>query len=1016
MSKSWRILFGTAIFAAVASIAWITINYIVTDKLIKATGDEQLAVRQHAAHRVMRRHKPIDFLATQPGTVRDNVVWALESELSKASGAGRDQLVGWLVDLGCDRSGDIPEGDADGDAARLAVLRLGKDAVKPLLERLTQDTKMTLERVKFAHRRAVAARLLGLIGDHGATPALVKALRDEYDLVRSQAAAALSRLHDPEGQKALADFVSPLLAVLDGRYQCYIRLDSEGRIRNTTDNRAGMLYGPFYVDVKPQSEATVADRERQRDSANAIVDSELKRQKEISEHIEDSKHGRVVRPTKGPVGLHVLPDSVTLERKGLKVKDPAHNPLVFDVVEGEPVELNVSVQNSGQGDLVSDFFVAVYAGSPTPRNNADRVPTGDFAGERARDLRGLVVPFEKRHVRSLYHRDLPETKVDDTQDQVELTLHFDTVEGDRLEALRRLMAIGDEAAIEALGKSLGSRSYIVRQQAAAALLRVEAARQTSSAGRERIIALLREAGLSSPDAVVRCSAAEGLTLATDRESADALLKLLQTDADPTVRSVATRAAAGLPSAERQRLLPVLMSGDSSLKQIVPRLLRDASDAPLAQRLLGDRDPQVAREVLRSAGRLLSGSDLVAALKSGDARVRAMAAQKLSERAFTPAAVTELMAALQDRDGGVRAAAATGLGVYLKSAGAQAGAAQVVAALVGVVKNEAGDYVGYKPGAKVEDPANAVVTDKQTRAAATAALVGSDDKDAVAAVKDALGDANPDVVAAALGGIAKLGDQRDRLKAVMADGKMPARVRQAAALALWRGGMPLKAAAGESQKADQEKIDKVLDALVGLLNDPKDAVKTAAAVTLIGLGDDRGNKVLRDQIRSKQAETRREAARLLATLEPAKVAKLSGLKDEERHPLQLLFKDLYSTGGLAVNFRFLCSAFESLATQPETLAAMQKAAGDEGSSPVLRAAGLTVLADLGDRQAASAVAKGLGDPNEFVRARAAAAAATLGLTDPATLKRLDDLLHAKADPSSEVQRQAAQALLVLQARG
>jgi HEAT repeat protein len=1018
-------------------------------------------------------------------------------------------------------------------------------SVPPLLRQLGETTRKTVERDRFAHRRAVAARLVVLLRDEQATKPLVKALRDEYDVVRQQAAAALARVATPDTREPLADYLHPLLEVLQGRYVCYVRLDSEGRVLRTA-SRDGLVYGPFVVQVRPQSEASPADLERQRDSALAIEKKEEARLKEIQANIEQGKQGRVVRAVRAPIGLSITPGGVTLARTGLELKDPAAASQVFSVIEGESAELKVDIKNAGPGDLVTDFFVAVYCGSPKPRNNVDRPESGEFVGERARDLRGLLVPFEKRHVRSMYHQDVRETPYDDTTDSVVLTVHFDTVEADRIEALRRLVDIGDESAIPALGKALGDRSYTVRRQAAIGLGRVLEAAHTTATGRAEIVKLMREVGLKSTDAVVRCQSAEALRVASDGGTAEDLQALLLRDQDPTVRMVAVRALAGLPPAERRRVLPSLLGADTALRQMVPRLLQDDADRPVARQCLNSGDPLVAREALRSAGRLLETSDLTAALQSSDARVRMQAARALGQRKDA-GGQTPLLAALADPDGGVRAAAAEALGALLKG-GEGVDSKTIVAALVQVVNNEAGDYVGIKPGEKVEDPATAVVTDKKTRAAAVAALADVATKSSVNAVKDALKDSNPDVLAAALPAIAskRLGDQRERLSAIMGDGKLPARVRQAAALAVWQSGMKLKVAEGEAplpavpdliddlpkaapkaaspaataapadkaapkadakapaekakaedkaapkaegkaapkaeakaedkapakadekaatSKADapagdkataeakagdkakaedkaapkaetkadakaapkaedkakakevteQEKIDKTLDALVGLLNEQKESVKTGAAVALIGLGDDRGNKVLRDQLRHKNIEVRREAARLLATLPEEAAKKLPGLKAEERDPLGLLFQDLYRTGSLPVNFRFLCRAFETLGTQPRTIQRLQTALADK-DHPVLRAAGVTTLAQLGDPGAKGQVLAMLGDPNEFVRSRACDVAARLGLIEAPVQERLKAMLSGKPDPSADVRVRAAEALLALAEKG
>ena len=1039
MIKGWRYLFYGVVGVAVISITWITASYILTEHLIKRTGDEDVKIRQHAAHQVMDRRKPIDFLAGQPQTVRDNVIWALESELA---GGDNQRLIDWLVDIGCDRSGDLPATEADSDAGRLAVARLGTKAEAPLIKRLGQHTDYTVDRERFAHRRAVAARMLGLLGDPAAAEPLIRALRDEDERVRLQAAAALARLKAPAGAAPLADYLDPLLKVLEGRYECYIRLDSEGRLNDNGD-RGGMIYGPFDIKVKPQTEATAADLARQRDSASEIAKQEEARIKESQKNLEAGRMGHVIKARKGRTDLRVKDGGVTLQRTGATLVDPASAKKPLEVVEGESLTVKVDLINNGPADLVSDFYVAVYAGSPRPRNNTDRPRAGEFKGEQAKDQRGLMAPFEKRHARTLYAPGSGQ-EAGGSEDSTFVTVHFDTVEADRVEALRRLVVVGDESAIPALSKALADRGYTVRRQAAIGLQRIMEARQTSPAGRAKIAKVLVEQGLTrADDPVVRCLAADALRLNPDAEAAAALQDLLVKDSDPTVRLVATRAVSGLPDATRRAVIPRLVAGDPSVRLTVPRLLQNAADAPVAKSLLNAGDPALAREVLRSASRLLDSATLREALKLSDGRARALAVEALAARAEA-ANQPVLLAALNDRDGDVRAAAAEALGTVLKKQPTPDPA--IVAALVAVVKREDGDFVGVKAPDTPKDPATAVVTDKRTRALAVAALVDVDQPAAIKAVKSALADSNADVLAAALPAIGKhdLGDQRDRLMALMGDAKQPGRVRQAAALAVWHSNMNLHPPAGamppeepkevdetdakaakdakdateakdeapkkpEKKLTEQEKVDKTLDALVGLLNDQNEALKTGAAVALIGLGDDRGNKVLRDQIRSDNMEVRREAARLLATLPPEKVQKLPGLKAEERDPLGLLFKDLYRSGSLKVNFRFLCRALETLKDEPKAMERVRAAANDP--DPVLRAASLTVLADLDTPEAAAAVTGGLGDACELVREDAAEAALHLAPA-AAPVQQLQAMVGVKADPSSDVRQQVQETLLQL----
>ncbi|MBI2302944.1 MAG: HEAT repeat domain-containing protein [Armatimonadetes bacterium] len=1002
--KGWRIFFYSVIGLAVLSIGWITAKFILTERLVKATGNPSLEVRERAAVRVMNRgkdrDKPIKFLSGQPQTVRDNVVWALCAMVGSGDPRAA-RAVEWVVEIARDMSGDLPPGDADWDASRLAVQRLGDKAFDALVTTLSGTTKKTLERDKYAHRRAVAARLLGLLGDARATKPLVVALRDPYAMVRQQAAAALARLNTPEAQPYIEDYLQPLLAVLDGRYLCYVRLDSEGRIRHVPD-RTKLLYGPFVVTVKPHQLATEADLKRQQDSAVLIEKKEQERLALTRRRLEEGRRGQVLKRIKGDTALEITDVHISRTEAGDRLKvvdDPQGKD--FDLIEGEPMQVDVEVTNNGPGDLVSDFFVAVYAGSPLPRNHVDMPESGEYKGERARDNRALAGVFEQRHVQTLFAHDRPQTSDrDEHKDTVSLSLRFNTVEDDRIEALQQLMYVGHEKCVAALGKALDDASYTVRRQAAEALARILQARRTTPAARQEVVVLLRGTGLTSPDAVVRCTAAEALQTSGDAASVPALHALLLNDADPTVRLVAQRALAGLPQASREKLLPALVSEDPGVRLVAPRLFQSAGDEEVARRLLFSPDEPVAREVLRSGHRLLRTEHLIAALELPDPLARSMAARRLADRA-DPLARVALLKALHDSDGKVRESAARGLGKLLK-ANPGTPAPEVVKALIAVIDGEAGDYVGLPADKQPEDPSTAVTTNKKSRAAAAEALVGLQAPEAGKALRGALDDTNPDVLAAVIPAVAtgQIKGKTDRLIKIIEVDKdpkltQPARVRRAAILALWKSG---------------DNSEKALDSLVGLLNDPSDVIKTAAAVALIGLGDTRGNKVLRDQVTNKNLDIRREAATLLATLTPDQVAKVDGLKKKDRNGLDILLEDLYARGSRPVNFNFLCRSLVFLGrnadTKPQLLAMLQKMLTDV--QPVPRAAAVAVLAELGEPNARDAVLKLLDDPMETPRSAAAEAVGDLGLFDQRA--KLVTLAH--EDPSSGVRDKARMALAKL----
>lgn len=1010
--KGWRIVFYTLIGLAVGAITFITVKYILTERLVKNTGDHEPEVRRAAALKVMQPFhlpllkrdpdKPVEFLARQPQTVRDNVIWSLE-RLIDEDHPKAEQAVGWLVEIARDLSGPLPTGDSETDGARLAVMRLGDRALEPLIATLKETTQRTLEREKYANRRAVAARLLGVLGDSQAVEPMIAALRDEYAGVRQQAAAALARLGTPEAESALQGYLEPLLGILDGRYQCWVRADSEGRIRRTP--REGLLYGPFQIRVKPHNEATEADLQRQRDSAETILEAEAARVEKTRTALKEGRRGRIIRPNRRDAPNLVI-TGVTLTRSSggaaaFTVSDPKAQPQLFDVIEGEPFELTVDLKNNGPGDIANDFFVTLYAASPLPRNNIDRPEKGEpFEGEPARDRRALAGTADARWIRTLYARDLPEsTDRDDSLAQVVMSKQFNTVEADRIQALQQLMYVGHESCIPALGRSLEDPSYTVREQAALALQVILQARRTPVPAKYEIASLLLDRGALSADPVVRYHAVDALGQSDDPRSAGVLGNLLLTETEPTVRLAVIRALANKADGQASSLQPLLESTDPAVRRMVPRLLQARGDAAAAAALLRSPDREVALEVLRSANRLLSTAELTAALQLPDPRARAAAARLLATRA-EPSTQPALLAALGDVDGKVRAAAATGLGKLLV-ASAQPSRA-VVLALAKVIADEAGDYVGVAAGEQPEDPTTAATTDKSARAAAAAALVQLPDlrqvREARKAVLDAFKDTHPDVIAAVMPAVARgdLGVQVDRLIAILEDVKMPARVRQAAQLALW-----------ETESNDEES----LDALVGLLNDPNEAVKTAAAVSLIGLGDRRGEKVLRDQITNLKApDVRRQAAKLMATLPQESVDRIRGLKDEDRDGLGILTEDLYRFGSLAVNFRFLCDALVFLTERRESTADTLAQAADD-QHPVLRAAAARVLSQIDDPRAAAIAVRLLADGNEFVRAAAVEAVGELGLVDQ--IATLRTMAVDKPDLSERVRSRATLVLLRLE---
>ena len=150
-----------------------------------------------------------------------------QAGLPQGSAAKREavRVPALIADLG-DRSATIRE------HAHRALVAMGKVALKPLLEALTNSTE---------YGRGQAAKALGEIGDPTVAPALVKALEDDKYDVRWLAARALVAL----GRDGLAAL---LPALIERPHSTWLR---EGAHHVLHDER----YAPWHEQLAPIMEA-----------------------------------------------------------------------------------------------------------------------------------------------------------------------------------------------------------------------------------------------------------------------------------------------------------------------------------------------------------------------------------------------------------------------------------------------------------------------------------------------------------------------------------------------------------------------------------------------------------------------------------------------------------------------------------------------------------------------------------------------------------------------------------------
>jgi len=207
-------------------------------------------------------------------------------------------------------------------------------------------------------------------------------------------------------------------------------------------------------------------------------------------------------------------------------------------------------------------------------------------------------------------------------------------------------------------------------------------------------------------------------------------------------------------------------------------------------------------------------------------------------------------------------------------------------------------------------------------------------------------------------------------------------------------LPVRVAAVRALRA--QAAEEAIEPLVDLLNHASFQIKVAVSSTLVCMGDRRGEKTLKEQIKSKDLNVRREAAMTIATMDQSLIDHIKGLKKDERNGLEMLFEDLYQEGYSIYDFSVL--ALVQLGNQPQVLQRLQNALSD--AHVLVRAAAVETLARLG--QKSSPLRERLGDYHEFVRLKAVEAMQRLEARE--ALSQLQQM--AAHDPDADV-RQAAQ---------
>jgi cyclophilin family peptidyl-prolyl cis-trans isomerase/HEAT repeat protein len=472
----------------------------------------------------------------------------------------------------------------------------------------------------------------------------------------------------------------------------------------------------------------------------------------------------------------------------------------------------------------------------------------------------------------------------------------------------------------------------------------------------------------------------------------------------------------------------------------PRLVRLARLLELEDRrstgggeleaLLRDRDRGVRRRAALAAGRVADPSlvpALVDLMNDAEVEVRRVAAFALGLTGDRRA-VDRLVASLADSDGVVRGRAAEALGRIGDARAAPAVAKLLIASLPATIS---------RMTVRGDDPGNPADTWVEQRLALVA----------LARLRD------PAAAAQAL--VAGGGPRFDWWAATWVAMRLEAPALRPVLTAALSSTDPLSralAARGLGATKDASSVD----ALVGLLKDPEEAVAISALRALGAVGDARATAAVGGLLASPSDVVRREALRALAALPPDPALRpklvgmvaerdafvraaafsalartspedfalvLSGLDaDPDFRVRQSLAEALGGAGGeMSIGVLHAMLTDADARVLPAVLAALARARGRDALDTLVRH---LEHADLGVRQAAAeqigalgavsaterllaAWQRGLGDGPGEIEARLAATAAIASQKDAAATPALERI--AREDPSRPVRLRAAQAL-------
>lgn len=765
------------------------------NRIIARLGKPELEVRKKAVQKLMSFRKPTKILASKTPSVWDNTVWTLE-EIARSSGNSPEGLkaLNDIVLIGR---------DLHTDEAKRAIQRLGERSVPSLLKVLKSDPRDYEKPIEAAAAREFAATMLGRIRSQQATEALIEALQDESNAVRLAAAQALVRINpeNPRVKEALVTLLEPRIAVLQGVFNCWVRLDSSRYIPNDTNPSNNISRKPLSIKVIPLEEATPEQI--------TTISSRQEEEREVSQEDRQQAQARAalaeLRQSQVGQRMRALKGTVDLQVTGFDYQP-------HQVIEGQPVKFTVSFKNAGTGDNTRHFMVACYYASPQPFT--DRRDTRAIAGfqemrwskwlrrgeEKILTWEHAFTDIEQSRIRAAY--ELGEIGLDEALDQnavqilciatqdpswvvrrnavqalTKIGLMPGTSQKNRaliVETLQRSLRSFEDLALPVLQKqSQGVVSFlsleslptqnlmawaeVLRQPKLQAYLKAKLSPYDWQIVR-RI--LYGSHSYTQTDDIVRYYAAVGLGKLGFHQS---LFSLIATLNDPvwSVRQAATRALGELH--DEAAVDPIetgsLQSPNPQVRMAALRVLGQLG-TPKARRILleaacKDTAPEVRQDAVADLFREIPRQEVFPCLvrlaeEDPSAGVRAAATRLLAELAEVQAEKTFLKC-IRDKDGDVREAAAWGLGRIASKA--------AVAALIAASQAEAGAYVGIPADVTPANPEQETPTDKDVRAAAVEALSNIGGTRAKAAIRDALNDKNWKVLQKAIAAVQKWGPRQ-----------------------------------------------------------------------------------------------------------------------------------------------------------------------------------------------------------------------------------------------------------------